>query len=321
MTPSRAPRINTIGLVSWDRLLAVTDYPEAGGSADVLEEISAPGGTTANTAVALARLGAESRIAAAIGDDERGQMVLRALAAERVDVDWLTVKPGQITDLATMIVSKEPLERTVLWEKGAQLVRHDRLDIAGLFGGDLLVLDVADIPLRRFLLDLPAHTAPAARLLGPLTYLADSDHHHAFDLALRHDAIAGSERDLLRVTGTWSPSDAVTALQHRMRGETLRAAFITRGAEGCRVITESDRWNVPAFPVAAIDPTGAGDAFVAGVAWGMAQRWEWLEIGRFANAVGALACCSLGAQHSLPTLAEVESLLAANPPSPEGPRN
>jgi ribokinase len=310
MIPTRPPRIHCVGLVSWDRLLAVPAYPAAGGSCEVLEEVSAPGGTTGNTAVALSRLGAASRLAAAIGDDERGATVRRALAAERVNTAWLAIKPGEITDLATMIVSREPLERTVFWQKGAQLVRHDQLDVAGLFGGEVLVLDAADIPLRRFLLDLPAHTVPSTRLLGPLTYLTDGDLPDALDLALRHDAVVGNERQILQVTGTWTLGDAVTALQHRMRGQTLRAALITRGAEGCRVVTEGGRWNVPAFPVDAVDPTGAGDAFVAGVAWGMTRRWEWPEIGRFANAVAALACCSLGAQVALPTLSEVEALLA-----------
>jgi sugar/nucleoside kinase (ribokinase family) len=135
----------------------------------------------------------------------------------------------------------------------------------------------------------------------------------AFDLALRHDTIVSNERDLLAVTGTWTISDAVTALQYRMPGQTLRAALITRGAEGCLVVTETERTRVPAFAVEAVDPTGAGDAFVAGVAWGMAKRWQWPEVGRFANAMGALACRALGAQASLPTLAEVESLLASSP--------
>ena len=105
----------------------------------------------------------------------------------------------------------------------------------------------------------------------------------------------------------------VFSLQHRMRGENLRAALVTRGGEGCRVVTETERLNVPAFTIDAVDPTGAGDAFVAGVAWGMAQRWPWPETARFANAVGALACCSLGAQAALPTMAEVETFLAAQP--------
>lgn len=317
MSATRVPRINCIGLSSWDRLIAVPTYPESGGQADVLEEVAAPGGTTTNTAVALARLGARVGIATAIGDDERGELVRQGLENEGIDTSWVTVKAGQITDLATVIVSQEPLDRTIFWEQGAQLVRHDRLDIAGLLGGDVLVVDVANAPLRRLLLDLPAHTVPTCRLLGPLTYLANDHLHDAFELALRHDAIVTNERDLLDVTGTWLLSDAVTALQHRMRGQNLRAALITRGSEGCDVVTEDQRSRIPAFGVDVIDPTGAGDAFVAGVAWGMAQRWPWPEIGRFANAVGAIACRSLGAQTSLPTLDEVEALLVANPKVPD----
>jgi sugar/nucleoside kinase (ribokinase family) len=307
------PRINCIGLSSWDRLIAVPAYPEVGGQADVLEEVSAPGGTTTNTAVALARLGAEVGLATAIGDDDRGDLVRAGLLAEGIDTSWVTVKPGEVTDLATVIVSREPLDRTILWEQGAQLRRHDQLDIFGLMGGDVLVVDVGDAPLRRFLLDLPAHTVPSAQLLGSLTYLANEQLEDAFDLALRHDVIVTNVRDLQDVTGTWTLSDATTALQHRMRGENLRAALITLGAEGCHVVTETERKRIPAFKVEVIDPTGAGDAFVAGVAWGMAQRWDWDEIARFANAVGALSCCSLGAQSSLPSLEDVRTLMRDAP--------
>lgn len=317
MTNERAPRINCIGLSSWDRLIAVPRYPEIGGQANVLQEVSAPGGTTTNTAVALARLGATVKIATAIGDDDRGELVRQGLEREGVDTAWLSVKHGQSTDLATVIVSRDPAERTIFWEQGAQLVRHDMLDIAGLFGGDVLVVDVADTPLRRLLLDLPAHTVPTCRLLGPLTYLANANLHDAFELALRHDTIVSNERDLLDVTGTWTLSDAVTALQHRMRGQNLRAALITRGHRGCQVVTETERLRVPAFPVDVVDPTGAGDAFVAGVAWGMAKHWPWPDVGRFANAVGAIACRSLGAQASLPAMAEAESLLARDPKVPD----
>ena len=313
MTLDRPPRIACIGVADWDRLIAISDYPEAGGFARVLEEISAPGGPTTNTAVALSRLGAQVTLAAAVGDDERGERMRRSLESDGIDTRWITVKPGQATTLTTVIVSANPLDRTIFVETGAQLVRGDQLDISALFGGDALVLDVADVALRRFLLDLPAHTVPTTRLLGPLTHLANKSLHDAFDLALRHDVIVSNEPDLLDVTGTWTLSDATAAVQHRMRGENLRAAFVTRGGEGCRVVTETKSLNIPAFSVKVVDPTGAGDAFAAGVAWGMAQRWSWEEVGRFANAVGALACCSLGAQASLPSLPEVETLLASPP--------
>jgi ribokinase len=312
MTLDRAPSIVCIGVSDWDRLIAIADYPEAGGFARVLEEVSAPGGPTTNTAVALSRLGARVGLASAVGADERGQLVLRSLKAAGIDTRWITVKPELVTTLATVIVSRNPLDRTIFVETGAQLARGDQLDVAGLFGGDVLVLDVADVSLRRFLLDLPSHTVPTTRLLGPLTYLAHKSLTDAFDLALRHDVIVSNEPDLLDVTGTWTLSDATAAIQHRMRGENLRAALITRAGEGCRVVTETKSLNIPAFSVDVVDPTGAGDAFLAGVAWGMAQRWPWPEVGRFANAVGALACCSLGAQASLPSLQDVEKLLASS---------
>jgi ribokinase len=96
-----------------------------------------------------------------------------------------------------------------------------------------------------------------------------------------------------------------------MRGANLRGCIVTRGAAGCRIVAPEGSWQIPAFPVDAVDPTGAGDAFAAGVAYGLARHWDWPSIGRFANAVGGLATRSLGAQSSLPTLTEVESLLAA----------
>jgi sugar/nucleoside kinase (ribokinase family) len=313
VTTARSPRIACVGVADWDRLIAVPSYPEAGGTAEVTLEVSALGGPTTNSAVALSKLGADVGLAAAVGDDERGHLVRQALEAAGIDTDWLMVKPGQITTLTTVIVSGEPLDRTIFVERGAQLAQHDQLDIPGLLGGDVLVLDILDVALRRFLLDLPAHTVPTCRLLGPLNYLADEDLPDALDLALRHDVIISNERDALTLTGTWTLADTLTALQSQMRGQTLRAAFITRAADGSLYVTENERRRVPAFQVDVVDPTGAGDAFVAGVAWGMAQRWPWVEIARLANAVGALACRSLGAQSSLPTLAEVESLLASQP--------
>jgi len=311
-----APRIAAVGMASWDTLLAVPRYPEAGADALVDQAVSLPGGTTTNTAVALARLGARVAIAAAVGDDAEGDTIRRALAAEGVDAAWLTTRPGERTDHSTVIVSADPLDRTIFWQRGAELKRGDRLPVEAILGHDAVVLDVADPALRRFLLDLPAHTLPRTRLVGTVTYLLAGAIPDALALALRHDVIVGNEREMLALTGTWTVSDATAALRARMRGENLRAAVITRGADGCRIVTEEGRWRVPAFSVPVVDPTGAGDAFVAGVAYGVGRRWDltdWRRIGRFANAVAGLAIRALGAQSALPTLAEVDALMSDQP--------
>ncbi len=307
------PRIAAVGVASWDRLLVFPAYPELGTMTMVDRHASAAGGTTANTAVALARLGAAVSLTCAVGDDEPGFAIRDMLHTESIDVAGLLIKSGEQTDQAIVVISRDPLDRTIFWVPGAQLKKGDVLDISGIFGYDLVLLDLPDTDLLRFLLDLPAHTIPSTRLLGTLTYLTDVDRGDAFDLALRHDVIVGNERDLLAVTGTWTLGDATSALQHRMPGQNLRAAAISRGGHGCRVIIQDHAWQLPAFSIPVVDPTGAGDAFAAGVAYGLAHRWEWPTIGQFANALGALAIRELGAQSSLPTLAEVNALIALAP--------
>ncbi|HEU5431119.1 MAG TPA: carbohydrate kinase family protein, partial [Thermomicrobiales bacterium] len=224
-------------------------------------------------------------------------------------------------DLATVLVTDDPPDRTILWHQGAQIVKGDRIDIAALFAHDLVVLDLPDLPLVRFLTDLPAHTAPRTRLLGTLTYLADMPPDDAFALALRHDAIVGCERDLLVIAGERDLDAAVAALQRGIRISNLRTAVITRGGAGC-LLVEAERTDLfSAIAVTPVDPTGAGDAFAAGLAYGMALRWPWPRAVRFANVVGGLAVRALGAQTSLPSLAEAERWLADQPaPEPTAER-
>src|SRR5215211_4505260 len=102
------PRIALVGLASWDRLLVVDRLAGPGEYAIVVSEASLPGGTTTNTAVALARLGASVAFAGLVGEDEAGERMRAALSAEGVDVSWLGVRPGEPTDASTIIVGGDP---------------------------------------------------------------------------------------------------------------------------------------------------------------------------------------------------------------------
>jgi sugar/nucleoside kinase (ribokinase family) len=306
------PRIVSIGLASWDRLIVVDTYPQLGHFAIVEQTTEQPGGTTANSAVALSRLGARSSLVALVGDDTPGTAIRAALERESVDLRWLRNRANEPSDAATVIVSRRPPERTVLWHQGARLRRGDQLDIWEIFAADLVLVDVDDLALRRYLVDLPAHTVPAARLLGAMTYLADVATRETLEIAVAHDALVGNERELRALTGGRTLDDACRRLQSEMRFANLRACAVSKGANGATILTETARWEIPAFPVTVIDTTGAGDAFAAGIAYGMAKRWDWATTGRFANAVAGLAVESLGAQASLPSLDQVASLLEVN---------
>jgi sugar/nucleoside kinase (ribokinase family) len=310
MPGGRPPRIAAIGMASWDTLIVVERYPPPGTYAEVLATVAAPGGTTTNTAAALARLGATVALRAVVGDDAAGHALQKEMASIGVDIGGVMTHPTLSTDASTILVSTVPPDRTILWHRGALLVKGDRLDIEHLFGHDLVILDVADMPLLRFLTDLPAHTRPDARLLGTMTYLVEPGTPDALDIALRFDTLVGNQRQFRLLTGSVSDDAALDVVRARMPGANLRTAIQTRGADGCRIITRDEAWTVPAFATTVVDPTGAGDAFAAGVAWGMAQHWPWPATGRFANALGALATRALGAQAGQPSLAEVEAMLA-----------
>ena len=79
--------------------------------------------------------------------------------------------------------------------------------------------------------------------------------------------------------------------------------------DGGTALLEGRRFAYPAFRVRSVDSTGAGDAFVAGLLFGLLRQMTAGEAVRFAAACGALATLKRGAIPSLPTLAAVERLL------------
>jgi ribokinase len=235
------------------------------------------------------------------------------LEREGVDTRWLTTVARRATDGATIVVSTEPHERTILWHQGARLVRGDRLDVAAIFDREVVLLDVDDAPLRRFLVDLPAHTLPAVRILGTLTSLVDAGIDDAFDVALRHDVLVGNRREFCALTGCSDLEGTVAAVQTAMPGSNLRAAVVTLGADGATAFTAREQWSAAAFPVEPTDTTGAGDAFAGAIAFALALRWNWPNSLCFANAVAGLSTRAVGAQTALPSLAEVADLLGVDP--------
>src|SRR5665811_20623 len=301
-------RIAVIGLIDFDTILQLDRFPDPGGSANVASIATIAGGATANTAIALARLGESVTLRAVVGNNETGDTAVADLSAHGVDCGMVT-RSDQPTGLSTILLDGRTGARTTLRHKGAMIRMGDRLDIAALFGHDVVVLDMIDAPLRRFLTDLPAHTRPDVRLLGPIARIVENAEPDAREIAFRFDTIVGTERQFRELLGLDHAGDLVAFIQHHMPGANLRAAVITSEHLGSRWVTRDQTGTSQALAVDTIDTTGAGDAFVAGIAWSMAQRLPWPEATRFANAVAALSTRSPGAQTSLPTMTEVEHLL------------
>src|SRR5262249_57897145 len=83
---------------AWDTLLPVDRYPPEGEYCIATAEIQLPGGTSTNTAIALARLGMPPRFVGLVGDDWRGERLRAGLEDAGVICDKLTVRAGQDSD-------------------------------------------------------------------------------------------------------------------------------------------------------------------------------------------------------------------------------
>jgi fructokinase len=286
----------------------------------------AAGGAPANVAVGIARLGCRAGFIGCVGDDPFGRFLRQTLDHEGVDVGGLFTtdeapttlalvsraasgerdfqfyrSPGADTLLATSMISDELLRRAKILHAGSLSLTHEPARSATLHAiaraQELGLVISVDPNLRA-----PLWDDDLQRARREITELID-----------RANILKISEEELVFVTGVSDISIGVTQLWH----DRLQLAIVTLGSKGCWFRSRNDEGRIEGFVADAIDTTGAGDSFVAGVLAMLIQLH--VDIGnpdpptlrralRLANAAGALTTEKLGAIPALPSMAEVERL-------------
>jgi adenosine kinase len=94
--------------------------------------------------------------------------------------------------------------------------------------------------------------------------------------------------------------------------KTIGAVVVTRGGDGSTIHTREGAIEVPAVPPAAVvDPTGCGDAYRAGLLYGMARGWQWRQCARLASVMGSIKIAHRGGQNHRPSRADIAARLHA----------
>jgi adenosine kinase len=89
----------------------------------------------------------------------------------------------------------------------------------------------------------------------------------------------------------------------------VEALIVTLGGLGSHIYADGQRFEIPCVKADKIvDPTGCGDAYRAGLLYGMANGWDWPTCGRLASTMGAIKIASRGGQNHKPTRAEIENI-------------
>jgi adenosine kinase len=100
-----------------------------------------------------------------------------------------------------------------------------------------------------------------------------------------------------------------TGLNLEQLAEKVEALIVTLGGEGSHIYAEGQRFEIPCVKADKIvDPTGCGDAYRAGLLYGISNGWDWPTCGRLASTMGAIKIASRGGQNHAPTRAEIEAI-------------
>lgn len=286
----------------------------------------APGGAPANVAVALRRLGLSSGFIGKVGDDPFGRFLREALAKQKVDLSLFGLTSEAQTRLAFVTNDADEQQRFIFY---------------GNPGADAL-LRSAEIPwnyLRRArifhfgsisLIQEPARSATltAVRLARKNGLII------SFDPNLRPalwPSLKQARREILQALeychilkmneSEWEflfPDRRFEESFSMLWRKGIKLAAVTLGAEGARVAAANSCVKVKSLTVRAVDTTGAGDGFVAGLLYGVLNqggqnlqlnREELLETARLANCVGALTTTKAGAIPAFPSLRQVRTVL------------
>lgn len=100
-----------------------------------------------------------------------------------------------------------------------------------------------------------------------------------------------------------------TGLNLEQLAEKVEALIVTLGAEGSHIYADGQRYEVPCVKAGAIvDPTGCGDAYRAGLLYGIVRQWDWPTCGRLASTMGSIKIASRGGQNHHPSREEIENI-------------
>jgi ribokinase len=304
-------RIIVVGSANVDFVVQTPHIPQPGETVLGRNFVMAMGGKGANQAVGAARLGAEVIFVARVGQDIFGDQCLAAYRAEGIVADFVTSDPVEATGVALIAVA-ESGENSITVASGANMrlmPAHVKAAEQVFEGADALLLQLevrletviaAARLAREHRVRVVLNPAPARSLPDELLGLVDVVVPNRIELA----QLAGlSEVEVQAMTDERLARLALSL--------GVSNVVITLGAQGALVAGEWGWERVSPFAVTPVDTTAAGDAFNAGlvVSLGSGQK-TLLEAARYANACGALAATKVGAQPSLPGVAEVEVLLS-----------
>ena len=289
------------------------------------------GGSSANLAAGLARLGLKPAMLSRVGDEHMGRFVREQLAREGVDVSHVHTDPWRLTGLVVLGIAGENSYPHIFFRRDCAdmgLATED-FDEAWIASSRLLAVTgthLSSAPTRAAVLQAMRWArANSVRtvldidyrpVLWGLTRAGDGEERYrsaaAVTAALQEclplcDLVVGTEEEIHIAGGGDRTVDALAAI----RALTAGAVVMKRGAAGCVVFDGATAEGCPVagFPVEVLNVLGAGDAFLAGLLAGWLDGRSFADAALLGNACGALVVSRHGCTPAMPSRVELDEYL------------
>ena len=292
-----SPFVLVIGSASIDVSVMTATLPQPGETVIGHGSLIAPGGKGSNQAVAAVACGAATHFVGRTGADVFGRMIRDGLASRGVRIDELRSVEDSASGLATISVEDSGRNAIVVVPgSNARLMPADLDALRPLIGSAAVVVLQCEI-----LMDTMYHAIDVAADTGTPVILNPAPF-RGLDLpriAGRLAYLVPNETEAAQMIGrpVESVADAL-ACATELQAQEIDCVIVTLGAQGCVVADEQPARHYAGHRVAAVDTTGAGDAFVGCLAASLASGRSRDESVRRALLYSALSVTQRGAQVS-----------------------
>ena len=298
------PKIVVVGSSNTDLVVQVPHFPSPGETVLGDGFIMAHGGKGANQAVAAARLGAQVTFVSCLGQDSFGEMAMEAYRAEGINTEFIRIDSKAPSGVALILVDPKG-ENEIAVASGANFtltVADVEMAEPAIQSADCVLLQLeTPLPTVETAVALAKkHEVPVILNPAPARPLPES-------LLKSVDVLTPNETEAEMLGLVGSDQTDIARNMLRLGIETV---VMTMGSRGALLVSDGEEQQIPAFPTSAVDTTAAGDAFNGALAVAIASDQPLEDAVRFANAAGAFAASSPGAQSSLPTLEDVTGLIS-----------
>lgn len=297
--------IIVVGGLNSDYVVRGSRLPGPGETIDGHEFCASAGGKGANQAVAAARLGARVALIGRVGADSRGDQLIEDLRRESVDTQFIFRDAKQPSGVALVMVDGKG-EKQILTAPGAnhRLSTRDVRKALSSLGSFRVLLMQFEVPLPAIMTAARLGRKAGANIVldpAPPVEFPSDELFRLVDV-IRPNATEAEALTGICVQDCTSARKAARALLNR----GVRAVAVQAGSEGNLLVWRDGERLLPKLPVRCVDATGAGDAFAAGVAVGLAEGRAFEAAGLLGNTAAGLATTKLGAQAGLPDRATLD---------------